>query len=74
MLNIPGHKGNANQNNIEISPPFSQNDYHQEHEQQQMLAKILEKEDPFLNDYFSNRVSHLCLVQPGLGPSIYTCV
>jgi hypothetical protein len=33
---IPVHKGNANQSNIEISPHSSQNDYHQEHKQQQM--------------------------------------
>jgi hypothetical protein len=30
MLNIPGHKGNANQNHIKISSHPSQNGYHQE--------------------------------------------
>jgi hypothetical protein len=40
MLNIPGHKGNANQNNTEISPPSSQNGYHQELKQQQMLVRM----------------------------------
>jgi hypothetical protein len=29
MLDILGHKGNANQNDIEISPHSSQNGYHQ---------------------------------------------
>jgi hypothetical protein len=31
MLNIPGHKGNANQNDIDISSHSSQKGYHQEH-------------------------------------------
>jgi hypothetical protein len=34
MLNIPGHKGNANQNDIKIPPHSCQNDYHQEKKQQ----------------------------------------
>jgi hypothetical protein len=33
MINIPDHKGNANQNNTEISPHSHQNGYHQEHQQ-----------------------------------------
>jgi hypothetical protein len=40
MLNIPGHKRNANQNYIKISPHSSQNGYHQEHKQQQMLTRL----------------------------------
>jgi hypothetical protein len=40
MLNIPGHKGNANQNYVKISPHFCYNGYHQEHNQQQMLARM----------------------------------
>jgi hypothetical protein len=34
MFNIPGHKGNANQNDIEISSHPSQNSYYHEHKQQ----------------------------------------
>jgi hypothetical protein len=34
MLNISGHKGNANQNYTEIPPYPSQNGYHQQHKQQ----------------------------------------
>jgi hypothetical protein len=30
MFNIPAHKENTNQNDIEISPHTSQNGYHQE--------------------------------------------
>jgi hypothetical protein len=37
-------KGNANQNDIEISSHPSQNDYHQENKQKQMLAKLWEVE------------------------------
>jgi hypothetical protein len=33
MLSIPGHKGNTNQNDFEISPHYNQNDYHQKHKQ-----------------------------------------
>jgi hypothetical protein len=40
MINIPGHKGNANQVGIEILPYSSQNGYHKECKQQQMLAKM----------------------------------
>jgi hypothetical protein len=43
MLNIPGHKENANQNHIKIPPHSCQNGYHQEHKQQQMLARVGEK-------------------------------
>jgi hypothetical protein len=45
MFNILGHKGNANQKNIEISPHTSQNDYNQEYKWWQMLARMqVEKE------------------------------
>jgi hypothetical protein len=40
MLNITGNTGNANQNNIEILLYFSQTGYHQEHKQQQILARM----------------------------------
>jgi hypothetical protein len=43
MLNIPGHKGNANQNCIEIPLHSSQNGYHQEHKEQETLARMWEK-------------------------------
>jgi hypothetical protein len=43
MLNILDHKGNANQNNIEIPPHPSQNGYHQKHKQQQMLQGCMGK-------------------------------
>jgi hypothetical protein len=46
MLNILGHTGNANQNDIKISPHSSQNGHHQEHKQQQMLARMQEKKEP----------------------------
>jgi hypothetical protein len=39
MFNIFGHKGNANENAIEILPC-----YHQEHKQQQILMRMLKKE------------------------------
>jgi hypothetical protein len=41
-----GHKGNANQNDIEISPLPSQNSNDQEHKQQ-MLARIKGKRSPY---------------------------
>jgi hypothetical protein len=44
MLSIPGHKGNANQNVIEISPHSSQNGYHQE-QKQQMLVRLQGKKE-----------------------------
>jgi hypothetical protein len=40
MFNVLSHKRNANQNDIEIPYCPSQNGYHQEHKQQQMLAKM----------------------------------
>jgi hypothetical protein len=40
MFNILIHTGNANQNNIEIPSHPSQNSYHEENEQQQMLASM----------------------------------
>jgi hypothetical protein len=46
MFNIPGYKGNANQNNTDISPYSSQNVYH-EYNQQQIIAKILGKKHPY---------------------------
>jgi hypothetical protein len=36
MFNIPGHQGNANQNDTEISSHPSQNGYHQEFKQQRL--------------------------------------
>jgi hypothetical protein len=41
MLNIPGHKGNVNQNNLEISPHFSQNGYQQEDKQKLFSIMLL---------------------------------
>jgi hypothetical protein len=46
IINIPSHKGNANQNYTEISLHFSQDVCHKEHKQQQMLARIQEKNNP----------------------------
>jgi hypothetical protein len=43
MLNIFGHKGNANKNYIAIPFHPSQKSYHQHHKQQQMLARMLGK-------------------------------
>jgi hypothetical protein len=40
MLNILRHKGNANQNDVEISLQPSQNGNHQKHKQQQMLLRM----------------------------------
>jgi hypothetical protein len=40
MLIIPGHKGNANQNHTKTLPHSCYNGYHQEHHQQQMLARM----------------------------------
>jgi hypothetical protein len=37
MLNILGHKGNANQNYLEIPPHPSQNGHDKLHKQEQML-------------------------------------
>jgi hypothetical protein len=46
MFNILTHKGNANQNDIEIPSHPSQNGYQQENEQQQMLVGCWERKDP----------------------------
>jgi hypothetical protein len=40
MFNVPGPKGNVNQNHIKILPHSSKNGYHQEHLQQQMLVRM----------------------------------
>jgi hypothetical protein len=42
MFSIPGHKGNENEND-RVSCHPSQNGYHQEHKQQQMLVRMWEK-------------------------------
>jgi hypothetical protein len=39
MFSILGHKGNAIQNNIEISFHFTQNGFHQEFKQQLLVMK-----------------------------------
>jgi hypothetical protein len=44
---IPGRKGNANQNHIEIPLHSSQNGYHQERKQQQMLLRMQEKRSSY---------------------------
>jgi hypothetical protein len=41
IFNIPSHKGNADQNDIEISSHPNQNDYHQH--KQRMLARMQER-------------------------------
>jgi hypothetical protein len=46
MLNLPGHKGNANQNYIKIPAVSCQNGYHQEHKKQQMLVSIWGERNP----------------------------
>jgi hypothetical protein len=46
MLTIPVHKGNANQNHIKIPSHSCQNTHHQEHQQKQMLARMLGKKEP----------------------------
>jgi hypothetical protein len=40
------HKWNANQNHIKIPSHSCENGYHQEHKQQQMLARIWGKKEP----------------------------
>jgi hypothetical protein len=45
MFNIPGHKGNANQNHLKILPHSCLNGYHQEHKQQ-VLARMWERKEP----------------------------
>jgi hypothetical protein len=37
----------GNQNNIEISPHFSENGYFQQHKQEQMLATMQVKRSPY---------------------------
>jgi hypothetical protein len=46
MLTIPGHKGNANQYHTKILTDSYQNGYHQEHHQQQMLARMWGRRNP----------------------------
>jgi hypothetical protein len=46
MLNIPGHKGNANKNHVKIPPHSALNGYDQEHTQQQMLARMGREKNP----------------------------
>jgi hypothetical protein len=46
MLDTPGHKGNVNQNCLEISPHYYQNGYHEDHKQQQILVRMQRKEEP----------------------------
>jgi hypothetical protein len=53
MFNIFSCQGNANQNYIEIPIHTSQNGYHQENKQQQMLVKVCvwwggERKNPFI--------------------------
>jgi hypothetical protein len=47
MFNNLNHKGNANQDSIEIPSYFSQNDCLQENKQEQMLVRILRKRNPY---------------------------
>jgi hypothetical protein len=48
MLSITGHKGNANQNNIKISPHSCKNGYcHQEHKEQMLVRMWGEKEHSY---------------------------
>jgi hypothetical protein len=46
MFNILNYKRNANQNDTEIPSQPSQNGYHQENKQQQMLVRRKGKRDP----------------------------
>jgi hypothetical protein len=59
MLNILGHKENANQNDIELPPHSSQNGYHQEHKQQQMLARMQAMKRTLIHCWWESK-----LVQP----------
>jgi hypothetical protein len=45
MLTIPGHKGIANQNHVNIPPQSGQNSYSEEHKQQ-MLVRMQGKRNP----------------------------
>jgi hypothetical protein len=49
MLTIPGHKGNANQNHVKISPHSCWNSYHQKHKQQKVLVRIYRKKRTLLH-------------------------
>jgi hypothetical protein len=42
MFTVPDNNGNANQNYTKILPHSCENSYHQEHHQQQMLARMWE--------------------------------
>jgi hypothetical protein len=46
MLDISGYKGNDNQNHIKILPHSCQSDCCQEHQQQQMLARLWGEKKP----------------------------
>jgi hypothetical protein len=46
MFNILNHKGDANQNNIEIPSHPSHSSYYQESKQQQMLVSMAEDKNP----------------------------
>ena len=46
MLNITRHQGKANQNYSEIPPYTYQNDLNQNHEKQQVLARMQRKGNP----------------------------
>jgi hypothetical protein len=47
MVNIFSHKGNENQNYIEIPSDLSQNRCHQENQPPQMLVRMLGKRNPY---------------------------
>jgi hypothetical protein len=47
MFSILNHKGNANQNYMEIPSSSSQNGNHQEEKQQQILTRLLGKGDTY---------------------------
>jgi hypothetical protein len=59
MLNIPGHTENANRNHIKIAFHSHQNSYHQEHKQQQMLARMWGKKGTLIYSWWDCE-----LVQP----------
>jgi hypothetical protein len=56
MFNIPSHKGNGNQNVIEIPSHTSQNDNYQD-KKQQMLVMIWEKEPLYTIGRYVNQCS-----------------
>jgi hypothetical protein len=47
MLNIIGHKGNANQNHVKILPHSCLTGYHQEHKQQKIADEDVAKQEPY---------------------------